>query len=73
MQIKTIVAAIGIAAVALPLAVLASQPRVPQRPSLDTAKVLSLLVLDPYEETDMKVRLPQGFATLDVDADPFGG
>ncbi|MBN9307962.1 hypothetical protein [Devosia sp.] len=73
MQIKTVVAAVGLAPVALPLAVLASQPRLPVRPSLDTAKVLSLLVLDPYAETDMKVRLPQGYATLDVDGDPFGG
>lgn len=73
MQIKIIIAAATLAAIALPIAVLANQPRVPTRPSLDTARVLSLLVLDPYEETGMQVQLPKGFATLDVDADPFKG
>ena len=73
MQIKAIVAIATLAALALPIAVFASQPRVPAKPSLDAAKVLSLLVLDPYEETNMKVELPRGFATLDVDADPFKG
>lgn len=71
MQIKIIVAAATLIAIALPIAVLANQPRAAQKPSLDAAKVLSLLVLDPYEETGMKVELPQGYATLDVDADPF--
>lgn len=71
MQIKAIIAAATLFAIALPIAVLASQPRLPAKPSLDTAKVLSLLILDPYAETRMKVELPEGFATLDVDADPF--
>jgi hypothetical protein len=74
MPIRTfIIAAATIFAIALPLAVLANQPRVPEKPSLDAARVLSLLVLDPYEATDMQVELPQGYATLDVDADPFKG
>jgi hypothetical protein len=72
MQIKSIVIAAALA-VALPIAVLASQPPAPVRASLDTARVLSLLVLDPYESTEMRVELPKGYATLDVDADPFGG
>ena len=73
MQVKIIVAVATLVAIALPIAVLASQPPVLKKPSLDAAKVLSLLVLDPYEETDMKVQLPEGFATLDVDGDPFKG
>ena len=77
MQTKVIVAAIGLAAVALPLAVLASQPPVQlselqRAPSLSTAQVLSMLLLDPRETTEFSVKLPEGFATLDVDADPFG-
>ena len=78
MQIKLIVAAVGFAALALPLAVFASQPAVKlgalkPAPSLSTAQVLSMLVLDPRESApDFSVELPKGFATLDVDADPFG-
>jgi hypothetical protein len=73
MQLKMIVAVVGLAAVALPLAVVASQPAVKRAPSLETAQVLSMLVLDPYENTELSVTLPEGFATLDVDADPFEG
>ena len=72
MSIRLIVAAATLAAIALPIAVLASNPQAPQKRSLDAARVLSLL-LDPYEETGMQVTLPQGHATLDVDADPFKG
>lgn len=71
MQIKAIVAIAVLVALALPIAVFASQPRMVQKPSIEATKVLSLLVIDPFEETDMQVQLPQGFATLDVDADPF--
>lgn len=73
MSIRLIVAAATLAAIALPIAVLASNPQAPQKRSLDAARVLSLLLLDPYEETGMQVTLPQGHATLDVDADPFKG
>lgn len=73
MKLKIIIAAVGIAAVALPLAVLASQPPVKRIPSIEATKVLSLLVVDPYEKTEMGVKLPKGFATFDVDADPFKG
>ena len=77
MQIKLVVAAAGLVALALPLAVFASQPAVKlgalkPAPSLSTAQVLSMLVLDPRESApDFRVELPKGFATLDVDADPF--
>jgi len=73
MQIRAIAAAAALVAVALPLAVLASQPPVKRMPSLETAQVLSMLVLDPYENTQLSVQLPKGFVTLDVDADPFAG
>ena len=73
MQIKAIIAIATLAALALPIAVFASQPRVAAKPSIEATKVLSLLVVDPFEATDLRVELPQGFATLDVDADPFQG
>ena len=75
MQIKLIVAAAGLVALALPLAVLASQPQVGgarKAPSLAKAQMLSMLMLDPRETAaEFTVKLPEGYATLDVDADPF--
>ena len=73
MQIKLVVAAVGLVALALPLAVFASQPEVKQTPSLAKAQVLSMLMLDPRDGgAEFSVTLPRGYATLDVDADPFG-
>lgn len=76
MQIKFAVAAIGLVALALPLAVFASQPKLEAlkpTPSLAKAQVLSMLLLDPRESgAEFSVKLPEGYATLDVDADPFG-
>lgn len=75
MQIKLIVAAAALAALALPLAVCASQPQVGAAklaPSLAKAQMLSMLMLDPRETgAEFTVKLPEGYATLDVDADPF--
>lgn len=75
MQIKLIVAAAGLAALALPLAVIASQPQIgapKSAPSLAKAQMLSMLMLDPRETSAaLTVKLPEGYATLDVDADPF--
>lgn len=76
MQIKMIVAAAGLLALALPIAVFASQPAVrlgalKPAPSLSSGQVLSMLLLDPHESSEFTVNLPRGFATLDVDADPF--
>ena len=72
MQIKLIVAAAGLVALALPLAVFASQPVTKPAPSLAKAQMLSMLMLDPRETAaEFTVKLPEGFATLDVDADPF--
>lgn len=75
MQIKLIVAAAALAALALPLAVFASQPQVgaaKPAPSLAKAQMLSMLMLDPRETgAEFTVKLPEGYATLDVDADPF--
>lgn len=75
MQIKLIVAAAGLVALALPLAVFASQPQIgapKSAPSLAKAQMLSMLMLDPREtSTALTVKLPEGYATLDVDADPF--
>lgn len=37
----------------------------------DTSNALTLLMVDPWAGTDLRVELVKGFATLDVDADPF--
>jgi hypothetical protein len=75
MQIKLIIAVAGLVALALPLAVFASQPQVgatKPAPSLAKAQMLSMLMLDPRETAvAFTVKLPEGYATLDVDADPF--
>lgn len=75
MQIKLIVAAAGLVALALPIAVFASQPQVAAlkpAPSLAKAQMLSMLMLDPRETAaEFTVKLPEGYATLDVEADPF--
>ena len=75
MQIKLIIATAGLVALALPLAVLASQLQVgaaKPAPSLAKAQMLSMLMLDPRETAaEFTVKLPEGYATLDVDADPF--
>ncbi|WP_055046797.1 hypothetical protein [Devosia sp. A16] len=75
MQIKLILAAAGLVALALPLAVFASQPQIgasKSTPSLAKAQMLSMLMLDPRETgATLTVKLPEGYATLDVDADPF--
>lgn len=76
MQIKLMIAAAGLVALALPLAVFASQPDAKLgalKPALAKAQVLSMLMLDPRESApEFSVTLPEGYATLDVDADPFG-
>lgn len=78
LQFKLALAAAGLVALALPIAVFASQPAVKlaalkPSPSLSSAQVLSMLMLDPRETgAEFTMTLPQGFATLDVDADPFG-
>ncbi len=37
----------------------------------DTSNALTLLMVDPWAGTNMRIQLVRGFATLDVDADPF--
>lgn len=37
----------------------------------DASNALTLLMVDPWAETDMRIEPVRGYATLDVDADPF--
>lgn len=37
----------------------------------DTSNALTLLMVDPWAETDLRIEPVSGYATLDVDADPF--
>ena len=58
----TALAALFLAALAIPLAVAASQP--PQLTPA-AANALHILVADPYEAQPLQVSLVSGFATLD--------
>ena len=74
MPIKFAAAVAGLVTIVLPIAVFANQPAVKLSelaPAFDNQQALALLLLDPYAETALSVTLPAGFATLDVDADPF--
>jgi hypothetical protein len=37
----------------------------------DTSNAVTLLMVDPWAETELRIEQVQGYATLDVDADPF--
>jgi hypothetical protein len=37
----------------------------------DTSNALRLLMVDPWAETELRIEPVTGYATLDVDADPF--
>ncbi len=53
------------------LAASANQPADVRLSDLDAGQALTVLLMDPYAATEFSVVLPEGFATLDVDADPF--
>jgi hypothetical protein len=38
----------------------------------DTSNALTLLMVDPWAKADLHLEQVRGYATLDVDADPFG-
>jgi hypothetical protein len=72
------VAGLAVAAVLMTaLAASANQPAVKVTDlglagPFDSSNAMSLLLVDPWAEADMHVQLVRGYATLDVDADPFG-
>ena len=37
----------------------------------DTSNAITLLMVDPWAQTDLRIEQVTGYATLDVDADPF--
>jgi hypothetical protein len=37
----------------------------------DTSNAVTLLMVDPWAETELSIQQVTGYATLDVDADPF--
>lgn len=58
------------------LAALASQPAVrlsDLKPAAmaDTSNALTLLLVDPWAESEFRIEPVRGYSTLDVDADPF--
>ncbi len=38
---------------------------------LDTSNALTLLMVDPWAATDLRIEPLKGYATLDINADPF--
>ena len=74
MTIKFAAIAGGLALVlALPFAVAASQPATPQQLDARSAAAFRALIVDPRAAGPLSLILPTGFATFDVDADPFAG
>ena len=39
---------------------------------IDSSNALTLLMIDPWAATDLRIEPVAGYATLDTDADPFG-
>jgi hypothetical protein len=37
----------------------------------DSSNAVTLLMIDPWAQTDLRIEQVTGYATLDVDADPF--
>jgi hypothetical protein len=38
---------------------------------LDSSNAVTLLMIDPWAQTDLRIEQVTGYATLDIDADPF--
>ncbi|RYH05491.1 MAG: hypothetical protein EON57_07720 [Alphaproteobacteria bacterium] len=38
---------------------------------VDSSNAITLLMIDPWAQTDLRIEQVRGYATLDVDADPF--
>ena len=75
MALKRVVTA-ALAAVLLTGLAAANQPDVrvtDLRPvaQFDTSNALTLLMVDPWAATELRLEQVKGYATLDVDADPF--
>lgn len=76
MAFKRVLAVAAAAVLLTALAASANQPDVkvtdlvPQA-MFDTSNALTLLMVDPWAATDLRIEPVTGYATLDVDADPF--
>jgi hypothetical protein len=76
MAFKRLVLVASAAVLLTGLGASANQPEVKLadlRPGVvfDTSNALTLLMVDPWAETDLRIEPVKGFATLDVDSDPF--
>jgi len=40
-------------------------------PVFDSSNAVTLLMVDPWAEAELRIEQVSGYATLDVDADPF--
>jgi hypothetical protein len=77
MKSRYLLSLIAAAALALPAAVPASQPEVTLAELQPVAHVtsapfeLALLLVDPYQQGDFEIVLPQGYTTLDAALPPL--
>jgi len=74
MAIRRVVTVAMAAVLMTALGASANQPNVKVtdlQPMFDTSNAVTLLMVDPWAETDLTIEQVNGFATLDVDADPF--
>lgn len=76
MALKRVVTVAVVAVLMTALGASANQPQVKVtdlKPAamFDTSNALTLLMVDPWAEADLRIEQLHGYATLDVDADPF--
>ncbi|RYI02764.1 MAG: hypothetical protein EON48_16425 [Acetobacteraceae bacterium] len=76
MALKRILSVAAAAVLTTALAASANQPQVrvtDLQPSamFDSSNAVTLLLVDPWAEAELRIEQVKGFATLDVDADPF--
>ena len=76
MALKRLLSVAVAAVLMTALAASANQPQVKVtdlQPAamFDSSNAVTLLMVDPWAETDLRIEQVRGFATLDVDADPF--
>jgi len=75
MALKRVVTAAVAAVLMTALGASANQPEVKVTDlapaAFDSSNAVTLLMVDPWAETELRIEQVRGYATLDVDADPF--
>jgi len=76
MALKRVVTAAVAAVLMTALGAGANQPEVrvtdlAPAAMFESSNAVTLLMVDPWAQTDLRIEQVRGYATLDVDADPF--